>query len=1175
MLRVKRMGVVFVTAMLAASLLPPGVLAAGPSAASAAVQAGGDVRAPQVQVADSAASATADIDAGAALAEQLASRDPVGHVPAKTGAARAMSSIGAPLALNGVSVDSASATATVTASKAPPATPSGSGSAAPGVATYAINGTLRLSDSTPLGNVNVDAKVGSSLVGSAVSDVTTGAFSIAVPAGSYKVGIVYPNTEEGYWYTGGVPAPVSSLGNAVVVSTADVTGVDLTVPVNRSVSGTVKWGITSATTGNVTLYDLYGNQAAQVAISTGNFSASVRPGKYLVAVDGTTGFASSWYGPGGYAISSADATVITVGSSDVTGINVVLPPLVAVSGTASSTGGTKLPDIYVETWVDGVFWGDATTDAVGHYSVQVPPGSLELWFFDLNLGYAGGWYAGGTSVTPDWHNDHVITVTTSPISGINVSLATAHYIIGHVTETGSNVPGIILEARINGSSASIGVTDATGYYGIPVSAATYTVFEPGASDLPSGWYGSAGFTIDESGAASLTVSGDITGIDLNIPSGFVVSGHITNEDGTGLNAVAEAFHNGALYDLGYTTQSTGQYSMLLASGSYTLAFADPLGVYGAGWYNSSGLVRNSSQATTVAASSFSYNVVLPYLTVPGKPTNVVAQGFSGGAVVTWKAPANDGGTNITKYTVTSTPGSKTCTTNGALRCNVSGLTNGTPYQFRVTATNSTGTSAPSDLSASITPTPVPGPPNNVTALPGNAFAMVSWTVPDVTGGSPITHYTVTSAPGSKTCTWTTGALTCKVTGLTNGLSYTFTVTATNGSGTGPASWPSAAVIPVPPATFHAMTPARLLDTRSGNGMTGKLYANTPRTFQVTGRGGVPSNAVAVTGNVTVVGSTAGWAVYLGPAPIASPSTSTINFLTGQVAGNGLTVALSKTGSLAATYISSTGNHTDLVFDVTGYFTPDTSGATYHPMTPARLLDTRSGNGLTGNLKANTPRTFVVAGRGGVPAGAVAVTGNVTVVGATNGWAAYLGPSPLANPSTSTVNFSAGQVAGNNLTVSLSNTGTLSATYMSSAGNTTDMVFDVTGYYTADATGASFMPLTPVRLLDTRSGNGHTGKLSATVPVTFSVAGRGGVPTNAVGVTGNVTVVGETAGWAVYLGPNPVASPSTSTINFVTGDVKGNGLTVALGSGGNLSATYISSAGNTTDLVFDVTGYFIH
>ena len=83
-----------------------------------------------------------------------------------------------------------------------------------------------------------------------------------------------------------------------------------------------------------------------------------------------------------------------------------------------------------------------------------------------------------------------------------------------------------------------------------------------------------------------------------------------------------------------------------------------------------------------------------------------------------------------------------------------------------------------------------------------------------------------------------------------------------------------------------------------------------------------------------------------------------------------------------------------------------------------------------------------------------------------------------------------------------------------------------------------------------------------------------MPSDATAVTGNVTVVNPTFSWAIYLGPDPITSPTTSTLNFLKGEAKANGVTVALGSGGTLSATYISYAGNTNDLVFDVTGYFV-
>jgi len=93
----------------------------------------------------------------------------------------------------------------------------------------------------------------------------------------------------------------------------------------------------------------------------------------------------------------------------------------------------------------------------------------------------------------------------------------------------------------------------------------------------------------------------------------------------------------------------------------------------------------------------------------------------------------------------------------------------------------------------------PGAPTGVSASPGNALAVVSWTAPASDGSSPFTDpysYTATSSPGGKTCT-TAGALSCTVTGLVNGTTYTFKVSATNVVGTGPASAASAAVTPLP------------------------------------------------------------------------------------------------------------------------------------------------------------------------------------------------------------------------------------------------------------------------------------------------------------------------------------------------------------------------------------------
>ena len=124
-------------------------------------------------------------------------------------------------------------------------------------------------------------------------------------------------------------------------------------------------------------------------------------------------------------------------------------------------------------------------------------------------------------------------------------------------------------------------------------------------------------------------------------------------------------------------------------------------------------------------------------------------------------------------------------------------------------------------------------------------------------------------------------------------------------------------------------------------------------------------------------------------------------------------------------------------------------------------------------------------------------------------------------------------------------------------------------------GATFVPLTPARLLDSRVGNGLSGVFSSGAPRTFQISGQGGVPSSAVAISGNLTVTQQTAPGFVYLGPDPVASPTSSTLNFPVADNRANGVTVALGSGGTLSATYFSGTGGSTHLVFDVTGYFVN
>jgi hypothetical protein len=351
-----------------------------------------------------------------------------------------------------------------------------------------------------------------------------------------------------------------------------------------------------------------------------------------------------------------------------------------------------------------------------------------------------------------------------------------------------------------------------------------------------------------------------------------------------------------------------------------------------------------------------------------------------------------------------------------------------------------------------------------------------------------------------------------------------------------------------------------------------------RTFQVTGgSSGVPAIASAVTGNLTVTGQTSNGYLYLGPVAMNDPTSSTLNFPVGDDRANGVTVALGAGGTLSVTFVApAPGPIAHVIFDVTGYFVPGSSGATYFPLTPARLLDTRSGNGLSGPSGSHAARTFQVTGHGGVPSNATAATGNLTVTGQTSKGYLFLGPNATNDPTSSTLNFPVGDDRANGVTVALGAGGTLSVTFVApNAGPTAHVIFDVTGYFVPDASGATFVALNPTRILDTRNGTGLAGPSTSHAARTFAVSGIGGIPAGIPAVTGNLTVTGQTSNGYLYLGPVAMNDPTSSTLNFPVGDDRANGVTVALGAGGTLSVTFVAPApGPIAHVIFDVTGYFM-
>jgi hypothetical protein len=377
------------------------------------------------------------------------------------------------------------------------------------------------------------------------------------------------------------------------------------------------------------------------------------------------------------------------------------------------------------------------------------------------------------------------------------------------------------------------------------------------------------------------------------------------------------------------------------------------------------------------------------------------------------------------------------------------------------------------------------------------------------------------------------------------------------------------------ARFVSLPPTRILDTRSGLGAPRQpVAAGTSLDVQITGAL-VPAGASAVALNLTATGATGPGFVTAWPAGSGVPTVSNLNLPSaGSTVANLVVLALPASGRVSL--FSSTG--TDMITDVAGYWLPEPTGVSsdgrFVAQRPTRILDTREGLGApAGKVAAKATINVAVAGKGGVPpTGASAAVLVVTATGASDPGFVTAWPAGGPIPTASVLNLkSRGDTVPNLVIVPLGSGGQVSLF----SSNGTHLLVDVAGWFT-DASAASssaglFVPLAPVRVLDSRS-RAPFGKLWPGQRNDLVVTGQGQVPATGVSaVITNVTSTGAVSPGFVTVWPAVTGQPTASNLNAPGGGADVASLSfVAVGATGAFSL--FSDQG--TGVIADVSGYFL-
>lgn len=373
--------------------------------------------------------------------------------------------------------------------------------------------------------------------------------------------------------------------------------------------------------------------------------------------------------------------------------------------------------------------------------------------------------------------------------------------------------------------------------------------------------------------------------------------------------------------------------------------------------------------------------------------------------------------------------------------------------------------------------------------------------------------------------------------------------------------------------FVPVTPSRLVDSRASSSVGGFVTPwgpGTVRQIQVTGRGGVPADAAGVVVNIAAVKPSSSGGLTIWPTGEPQPASPDVRTTAGMTLDDLVTVPVGNGGAVS---IANTRGTVDVLVDVVGYLTTSTAGTVsgFTPLTPGRILDSRPTSRVGAFATPWGPgqtRTVPVAGRAGVPGDASAVVLTVTAVNPTNASVVAVWPAGAQRPAAaSALHVPAGRPTSNQIVTTLGSAGSVA---VANRSGTTDVTVDVVGYYRA-GTGARYVPIAPVRVLDSRPGTAVGAWTTPWGPATervVQVTGNPGIPAGAVAVTGTWLTRTPTQASRLLVGGSGLTTPVS--LSFPANHTTSQSVTARLADNGSVS---VRNAVGRTDVIAEIDGYY--